>query len=127
VPSHSARPDAAVILAGIIDVVVVLAFVLIGRASHGEDALGTLVTLWPFLVGLVVGWVITRAWRAPRRIVPTAVIIWAATVIVGLLLRVVSGQGIAVSFVIVTAVVLAVFLIGWRALSLLVVKLLRGS
>jgi len=38
-------------------------------------------------------------------------------------LRAVSGQGIAVSFVIVTAIVLAVFLLGWRAIALLVRRL----
>ncbi len=121
------RPDPAVILAGAIDLLMVLAFVLIGRASHGEDFVGTLTTFWPFLVGLLVGWAIARAWRAPRRIVGTGVVVWASTVVVGLLLRVVSGQGIAVSFVIVTALVLAVFIVGWRAVSLVVVKLLRGS
>jgi hypothetical protein len=50
----------------------------------------------------------------------TGVVVWAATLVVGMLLRVVSGQGIASSFVVVAAIVLAVFLIGWRAAALLV-------
>jgi hypothetical protein len=33
-----------------------------------------------------------------------------------MLLRVISGQGIQVSFVIVAAIVLAIFLLGWRAI-----------
>ena len=47
--------------------------------------------------------------------------------IVGMLLRVVSGQGIQVSFVIVAAVVLAAFLLGWRAVSILVLKMARST
>lgn len=115
-----------VVLSAIIDVVLVLTFVLIGRASHGENALGTLNTLWPFLLGLALGWIAARAWRSPRRLIWTAVIIWVVTVIVGMLLRLASGQGIQLSFVIVAALVLGAFLVGWRAISLLVVKVLAG-
>jgi hypothetical protein len=35
-------------------------------------------------------------------------------------LRVASGQGIAVSFIIVAAIVLFVFLVGWRLIAALV-------
>src|SRR6185437_4860450 len=101
-------------LAAVLDVVLVLGFVLIGRGSHGENVLaGAVVTFWPFLVGLVVGWLASLAWRRPSAVWPAGVIVWAATLVVGMLLRVVSSQGVAVSFVIVAAVVLAVFLIGW--------------
>jgi len=106
------------LLAFLTDAVLVLAFVLIGRASHDENpVLGALVTYWPFAVGLVVGWLATRAWRAPVALVRTALPVWFATVLVGLLLRIVSGQGVQPSFVVVTALVLAVFLVGWRAVS----------
>lgn len=120
------RPDNVVILSGIIDVVLIVAFVLIGRSSHGESVVGALVTLWPFLVGLILGWAVARAWRAPRRVVWTAIIIWAVTVVAGMVLRIASGQGVEPSFVIVAAVVLGAFLVGWRALSILVVRVLAG-
>jgi peptidoglycan/LPS O-acetylase OafA/YrhL len=120
------RPSNVAILSAVIDVVLVLAFVLIGRASHGEGALGTLNTVWPFLVGLVVGWLLARAWRRPRRIAWTGIIVWVSTVIVGMLLRLASGQGVELSFVVVATIVLAVFLVGWRAIALLVVKVLAG-
>ena len=108
-------------LAAVLDVVLVLAFVLIGRGSHGENVIGgALVTFWPFATGLVVGWLVVLAWRRPAVLWPTGVVVWLATLVVGMLLRVVSGQGIAVSFIIVAAVVLAVFLIGWRAIALAV-------
>jgi hypothetical protein len=112
------------VAAAVLDVVLVLAFVLIGRGSHGENVVaGALTTFWPFAVGLLVGWLATIALRRPLALWPTGVIVWLATLVVGMLLRVVSGQGIAVSFVIVATVVLAVFLIGWRAVALLVQRL----
>lgn len=106
------------------DVILVLVFVLIGRASHKEDLsiLGILTTLWPFLVGLIVGHIVMRAWRAPFRIVWTGIGIWIATVVVGMLLRLVSAQGAALSFVVVATVVLGIFLLGWRAIALLVTR-----
>lgn len=108
-------------LAILIDAALVLVFVLIGRGSHGENVLaGALVTFWPFLVGLVVGWLLVVALRRPAALWPTGVVVWAATLVLGMVLRVVSSQGIAVSFVIVAAVVLAVFLLGWRAIALAV-------
>ncbi|GGK53067.1 hypothetical protein GCM10011591_26040 [Nocardia camponoti] len=82
---------------------------------------GLLKTVWPFAIGLIVGWVLVVAVAkvVPTALVPGGVIIWASTLVGGMLLRVVSGQGTAVSFIIVAATVLAVFLLGWRALLLL--------
>jgi hypothetical protein len=104
-------------LAAIADVALVLLFVLIGRSSHDEgfSVLGTLNTLWPFLAGLVIGWLIVRAWRRPATVIRAGVPVWIATVAIGMLFRVISGQGVEVSFVIVAAIVLGVFLLGWRA------------
>lgn len=124
-PSSTSRTRGVPVwAAAVLDVVLVLAFVLIGRGSHGENVLaGALVTFWPFLVGLAVGWIACLAWRRPAALWPTGVVVWAATLVLGMLLRVVSSQGIAVSFVIVAGVVLAVFLIGWRAIALAVTAL----
>ena len=110
------------LLALLTDAVLVTAFVLIGRASHSEGLLGTLITLWPFLVALAAGWLLTRAWRAPLRIVRTGLLVWVATVGLGLALRVASGQGVQLSFVIVTTIVLGVFLLGWRGVALLIAR-----
>lgn len=103
-------------LALLADVVAVAVFVLIGRRSHDETSalLGFLHTAWPFLAGLGVGWWWLAVWRHPTRVWPEAVGLWLITVAVGNLLRVVSGQGTALSFIIVTLVVLAAFLLGWR-------------
>ena len=111
------NPVASAFVAAIVDIVLVVAFVLIGRASHNEGPLGTLVTLWPFLAGLAIGWIGARAWRAPFVLRWTGLTIWAATVIIGIFLRGVSGQGVQLGFVVVTTVVLAIFLLGWRAIA----------
>jgi hypothetical protein len=111
---------ASAVLAAVIDAALVLVFAAIGRASHGEDLLGVLTTWWPFLGGLTIGWLIMRAWHAPQRIVYTGLGVWLWTVAGGLLLRVVSGQGVQPSFIVVTAIVLGVFLVGWRGIAVLV-------
>ena len=109
------RPVVALLL----DVSLVLVYAAVGRASHEEanPVVGAVTTAWPFLVGTALGWVVVRAsrrtWPVP---VSPGVTVWFATVLVGLVLRRVTGQGTAVSFVIVAAVVLAVLLLGWRAL-----------
>lgn len=83
---------------------------------------GFLTTLWPFLIGAAIGWAVAYAFTRsdvflPSRIVPSGVVIWVSTVIVGMILRVVSGQGTAVSFIIVATIATGVLLIGWRALT----------
>ncbi|WP_344589885.1 DUF3054 domain-containing protein [Actinomadura vinacea] len=101
-----------------LDVCVVLVFVGIGRASH-EEALGVAGfagTAWPFLVGLGVGWGVTRAWRRPEGL-PVGVGVWGATLVVGMVLRALSGQGTAVAFMVVATLFLAAVLLGWRLLA----------
>jgi peptidoglycan/LPS O-acetylase OafA/YrhL len=121
--THPDTPRFPPFWAAAIDGALVLVFVLIGRASHDEDpVLGALTTYWPFLVGLLLGWLVTRGWRAPLALVRTALPVWAVTVVVGMLLRAATGQGVQAGFVIVTCVVLAVFLIGWRAVARLIVR-----
>nr|WP_208388357.1 DUF3054 domain-containing protein [Microbacterium halimionae] len=105
-----------------LDVVLVVLFALIGRASHDEGVFGAngwglATTAWPFLVGLAVGWLITVAWRRPTAPVRTGLGLWMTTVVVGMLLRAVSGQGTALAFIVVATITLLVFLVGLRALA----------
>jgi hypothetical protein len=103
-------------LAVVLDICCVLVFVVIGRASHteGETLAGIASTAWPFLAGLAGGWLAGRVWRRPYPLWPAGVSAWLGTVVLGLLLRVVSGQGIAVSFGVVVLIFLGLFLLGWR-------------
>lgn len=116
------RPDAnvRVAIALAVDVFLVLVFAAVGRVSHGEGLAGLLVTAWPFLVGLAVGWILTLAWRAPAAPVRTGLGVWALTVAGGLLLRAATGQGAAVAFVVVATLALLVFLVGWRVVATIV-------
>lgn len=115
------RP-AALALAG--DIVCVLVFCALGRRSHAEGLTlaGIAETAWPFLSGTVLGWLVSRGWRAPTAIAPTGVIVWIFTVVVGMLLRKASSQGVAVSFIIVASLVTALLLLGWRGIAALIRK-----
>ena len=112
----------------LVDVALVLLFAAIGRGSHGESVLtGLAGTAWPFLLGLAAGWsaalaIGTAGRRAgdPARVVPAGLLIWGGTLVIGMLARVVAGQGTAPSFIVVAGVVLAVFLLGWRMLAAVV-------
>ncbi|MFI5778219.1 DUF3054 domain-containing protein [Nocardia sp. NPDC051570] len=111
----------------VLDALLVIVFCAIGRRNHGEGAFsGLLHTFWPFGTGLIIGWALglwlfagsewARAIKRfdGRRMWPTGVVIWLSTLLGGMALRVLSGQGIAFSFVLVAAAVLAFFLLGWR-------------
>ena len=113
-------------LAALADIVGVLLFCTVGRRSHAEGltVAGVAETAWPFLVGAAVGWLLSRAWQRPTAIVPTGVVVWLCTVVVGMVLRKATSAGIAVSFVIVALAATAVMLLGWRVA---LAALRRGS
>jgi hypothetical protein len=108
-----------------VDVVLILLFAGLGRSTHALDPAGVLETAWPFLAGLLVGWAAWRVHRAPFSVWPRGVALWLTTVAAGMVLRVLAGEGTAPSFVLVTLGVLAVFLLGPRAL-VQVVRVLRS-
>ena len=106
-------------LAMVLDVACVLVFVVVGRASHiqGESLAGIASTAWPFLAGLAFGWLAGRAWRHPFRLWPAGVSAWLGAVVLGMLFRVLSGQGTAAAFIGVALAFLGLFLLGWRLLA----------
>ena len=113
--------------AAIADVVAVLVFCAVGRRSHAEGitVAGVAETAWPFLAGTTLGWLLSRGWRRPTRVVPTGIAVWVCTVVVGMLLRKATSAGIAPSFVVVASVVTAVLLLGWRAAVAVIQKTAR--
>lgn len=114
------RRTTPVALAALLDAVVVLVFAAVGRASHGEqDAVtGVLAVAWPFLAGAAVGWALVRArGRWPLAVRWDGVLVWASTLVLGMVLRVVTGAGTAPSFVVVAGLFLALTLLGWRLLA----------
>ncbi|MGT2426040.1 DUF3054 domain-containing protein [Amnibacterium kyonggiense] len=109
-------PRSRALVAFAIDLVAVAVFVAIGRASHREDEAGFAVTFWPFATGLVIGWLGARGWRRPFSITRTGLLAWVGTVLFGMLLRALAGQGVQVAFVVVASIVVGALLLGWRAL-----------
>lgn len=113
----------------LVDLVLVVVFCVIGRLSHAEgvfgDMPGTLNTIWPFVVAALVAHAVLLARRARSERLLPGLLVWMVAVVVGLLLRAVSGQGTALPFIIVAALTLALFLLGWRAVLVLVRRLSR--
>lgn len=104
-----------------IDLVLVLLFAIIGRASHAENPIaGALGTAWPFLAATVVGWLVLALLEDDGLGLRGGAIVWFLTLAGGMALRVISGGTTQVSFIIVTAVVLGVFLGGWRLIAWLI-------
>lgn len=119
-PLDGRRPaPRTAILAAAADALLILLFAAIGRDAHqrGEIVTGVLATAWPFLAGAAAGWLVFRLWRRPLAVWPTGVVIWLATVAVGMLLRSLTGQVVVLPFVIVALIAVAVFLLGWRLLA----------
>ncbi|UTT53724.1 DUF3054 domain-containing protein [Microbacterium maritypicum] len=106
----------------VVDVVLVLIFAAIGRASHDESPAGLLLTAWPFLIALLIGHLLAALLPGrPRR--PWSVlwgaVVWIVTVAGGMLIRVLSGDTAEVPFIVVATLVLGTFLVGWRAITAL--------
>jgi Protein of unknown function (DUF3054) len=103
------------------DTVAVIVFCTIGRRSHTEGltVAGIAHTAWPFLAGTGVGWLLIGGWRRPFTVIPTGVVVWVCTVVVGMLFRKVTSAGVSTSFVVVASLSTAVLLLGWRGAAAL--------
>ena len=115
-------------LASVADGAAILLFATIGRMSHAEGVtpLGVLEVAWPFLAGGAVGTLVGRTWRRPESLRSGAAV-WAGTLVGGMALRAVTGGGVQISFVIVAATALAVFLLGWRLVTRLALRRTQGA
>lgn len=106
-------------IAAALDAASVLVFVTVGRRNHNEGMTvdGVMTVAAPFLIALVIGWLVSRAWRQPMNLRIGATI-WASTIVFGLLLRnLVFDRGTATSFIIVATLFLGAVLLGWRAIA----------
>lgn len=126
--SRSAASAGPVTLAIAIDVALVLLFAGLGRSSHERVSTlpGLLETAWPFLAGVAVMWFALRTWRRPFAPLRTGIPLWAGTVAVGMLLRMLTDAGTALPFVVVAFVALGALLVGWRGIVAAVDRLRRS-
>jgi len=94
----------------------VVGFAALGRRNHDEPltAIGVLDTAWPFLVGIIVGWLLCRGWRRPAAVVPTGLTVWVCAVVVGMLVRRGTAEGTALAFVVVATLSIGLLVLGWR-------------
>lgn len=120
------RPALAA-LAFAVDAVLVLLFAGLGRSNHAHEAtlLGLFETAWPFLVGLLLVWGWGLVWKHPVKLLRSGVPVWLGTVMLGMGLRLLSDQGTAPAFILVATITLGVFLLGWRGIALLVLRMRR--
>ena len=104
-------------LAVLVDLVAVVLFVGIGRHvhAHGLTLAGLASTAWPFVSGLAAGWVALVLGGRTATSLAGGSVVWLSTVVIGMVLRVVSGQGTAVAFILVALAFLGATLLGWRA------------
>jgi hypothetical protein len=107
----------------VLDVVVLVVFVALGKRSHGEQGgIGWYGhVLWPFLAGLAGAALVTRCYGAAptdrerrRRLVAA----WLVTVAVALVLRTLFEDKTLIStFVIVATVFIGLGMLGWRSVA----------
>lgn len=109
------------IIAGLaLDSALICLFAAVGRRNHGETSalLAVVTTAWPFVAGMAAGWVVCLLafGRAPLS-VRDGILVWLATVAIGMVLRSLTGAGTAFSFIVVATVFLGTALLGWRAVA----------
>ncbi|HNL51220.1 MAG TPA: DUF3054 domain-containing protein [Actinomycetota bacterium] len=106
--------------AAILDLVCVIAFVALGIQSHGEsDSLVRVAA--PFVAALAIGWVIAIPLK-PAESLRAGFVIWLVTLVGGMLLRRVGGDGTAFTFILVATGFLAVTMLGWRGVAALILN-----
>lgn len=112
------------VLPASIDLLLVLVFAIVGRATHSEGVSvgGVLWTALPFWIACLVGWLVLGLLDddgfGPRG----ALVSWLVTLLGGVALRITFGDTAAWPFVAVAALVLAALFAGWR----LVWRLVQG-
>lgn len=109
----------------VLDAVLVVVFSALGRIAHSENLGVTEVwgTAWPFLVGLVVGWLVVLLTRRAPVSAGSGVLLWVSTLAVGMVIRGLGdGRVPHWSFMIFAGLVTALLLIGWRAIRAAVVR-----
>ena len=99
------------------DLACVLALALGGKSSHeaGESDWVLLAIAWPFAVaaGAAHAGLVSQD-RETRRVWPGGASVVAVTYLLGMLLRALSGRGLAPGFLVVAGLFLAATMLGWR-------------
>lgn len=108
----------------VLDILAIALFALLARMAHQSDEMplnfnGWVSTLWPFLIGVALGWVLItlRKWDG-RLVVPAGLSAWVITVLVGLGIWSLRNGAIPHwSFIMVATIMSGVLMLGWRGLA----------
>ena len=98
----------------------VLALAIGGKGTHeaGESDWVVLTIVWPFALAAVLAHVsLLLRGRQTGRIWPEGAVVVAVTYGLGMILRAISGRGLAPGFLVVAAVFLVVTMLGWRTVA----------
>lgn len=115
----AAKKNSHLLIALVADLVLVALFTIVGHYTHAQnlDVSGIIDTAWPFLAGLLAAWLLNGVWTAPLAPLRTGTGVWATTVLLGLVIRAVNGDGTAGPFVVVAASLNFLTLVGWRVIA----------
>ena len=112
-----------------LDTLAIAVFALLARIAHRSDDMpftftGWLSTLWPFLVGVALAWVIvtlSSKKSGENNGEGKGVLIWLITVSTGLIIWGIKNQQLPHwSFVVVASVMSALLMLGWRGIARLI-------
>lgn len=125
VTSTGLRPTRRWLGPVVADLVCVLALAIGGKNSHeaGDSDWVVLVIVWPFALAAAAAhvWLVARGRRASR-VWPEGELVLAVTYVLGMVLRAISGRGMAPGFLVVAALFLTVTMLGWRVVALLLTR-----
>ena len=116
-----------------LDLLAIAVFALLARMAHQSDDMpfnlaGWASTVWPFAIGVALGWVIVELGRRKNTGSGAAAtghgpVVWLVTVITGLVIWGIRNQALPHwSFVIVACVMSALLMLGWRGVSRLIAR-----
>lgn len=102
-----------------VDVGAIVVFVLLGRSEHhhGFSLGGEASTLWPFVLGVVVAWLLLWPGSSTGRSLAAGGTIAFVTVVNGQALRVLAGQGTDAAFCVVAFCFVTLFFSLTRAIA----------
>lgn len=107
----------------VIDELLILLFSTIGVVVHDNLAITALFTWdgvfavfgagFPFILAGLISWavlIVTHYYK----IIPAGLIVWAGTVVLGLLFRIMNDLTVEPLFILTSTVFIGIFLLGWR-------------
>jgi Protein of unknown function (DUF3054) len=97
----------------------VLVFAIAGKTSHetSKSDWVVLAIVSPYALSVALAHTgLLMGGRQTRRIWPEGLVVLSVTYVFGMLLRVMSGRGIAAGFLVVAVLFLALTMLGWRTI-----------